>query len=165
MPARVDLVHWPFWGAALAVASATLGLVLLRQRWPALLATWLAYLVILAPHVGLARIGTQIAADRYCYMASIPLSQFYAAWGFAWIVRETPRNRPIARAVTAMGATSGLLLVLKLRSRGSNALTWRNSAAALDPRPRSERTSMGVALTFTFTWRPRLLEAGKTHEG
>ena len=46
-----------------------MGLFLLRRRRPALLAAWLSYLVILAPNLGMLRIGNQIAADRYSYIA------------------------------------------------------------------------------------------------
>jgi hypothetical protein len=36
-------------------------------------------LIILAPNMGLMRIGNQIAADRYSYVATMPLFLFTAA--------------------------------------------------------------------------------------
>ena len=60
------------WGIPLVVAT-TLIVISLRRRWPGLLACWVAFLIILSPNMGLMRIGNQIAADRYSYIASMSL--------------------------------------------------------------------------------------------
>ncbi|MGN6732284.1 MAG: tetratricopeptide repeat protein [Candidatus Binatia bacterium] len=50
-------------------AGITVGLFLLRNLWPAGLACWIYYLVILAPVLGFAQSGPQLVADRYSYLA------------------------------------------------------------------------------------------------
>src|SRR5213592_3852425 len=42
-----------------------------RRRWPGLPATWLAYVVVLLPVLGIFQSGPQIAADRYTYLAGL----------------------------------------------------------------------------------------------
>jgi tetratricopeptide (TPR) repeat protein len=69
LPARVDWFDAPFLASILVTLGVSIGLFLVRRRWPGLLAVWLSYLVILAPNLGLVRIGFQIAADRYSYVA------------------------------------------------------------------------------------------------
>ena len=50
-------------GAFFAVTAA----VVLRRRWPWLLAALAAYLVIASPYLGLVRVSITLAADRYCH--------------------------------------------------------------------------------------------------
>jgi Flp pilus assembly protein TadD len=50
-------------GTVLAVAAA----FRLRRRWPWLTAALAAYLVIASPYLGLVRVGTPLAADRYSH--------------------------------------------------------------------------------------------------
>ncbi|MGH7872246.1 MAG: hypothetical protein ACREQO_08510, partial [Candidatus Binatia bacterium] len=54
-------------GAAALIISVTL--ILLRRRWPAGVACWIYYLVLLAPVLGIAQSGPQFVADRYSYLA------------------------------------------------------------------------------------------------
>src|SRR5438445_8837463 len=71
LPPTVNPGALPFilsYGLVLAIT----GLVLvLRRRVPGLLATWLAYIVVLLPVLGIFQIGLQIAADRYTYLAGL----------------------------------------------------------------------------------------------
>jgi Tfp pilus assembly protein PilF len=108
--------------SALAAVAITIVLTLLRRRWPAGLAGWTAYVLILLPLLGLVQRGPQIAADRYTYLASLPWIALLAAglerlWG--------PEPRPTWRAATALGATAAVLGVL-------GALTIRQVAGWRD---------------------------------
>lgn len=49
------------------------------RRRPGLLAAWLAYLIILLPNSGLIQISQQLTADRYTYLATMPLFVLLAA--------------------------------------------------------------------------------------
>jgi Flp pilus assembly protein TadD len=109
---RADFLRGPFVLAALATVVMSAVAIGLRRRWPGLLAAWAAYLVILGPNIGIARIGNQIAADRYSYVASIPWAVL-AGYG---VFRGT-KNRP---RLVAAGAAVGLGMVL-----GLAAMTWR----------------------------------------
>ena len=62
-----------------AVAAATAFLWSRRRQWPAGLAAWASYVVLLLPVLGLAVTGAQVAADRYTYLAMIPAAVLAAA--------------------------------------------------------------------------------------
>src|SRR5262249_29417077 len=104
VPERVVWYELPFVACIVATLGVSVGLFLLRRRWLGLLAAWLSYLVILAPNLGLVRLGEQIAADRYSYLASMgPVVVLAAALG-----RIRPMGRPAwplaaGRAAASLG--------------------------------------------------------------
>ncbi len=71
VPRRIDWFAPPFLASILGTVAVSVGLFLMRRRWPGLLAAWLSYLVILAPSSGLIRMSDQLAADRYSYLSMI----------------------------------------------------------------------------------------------
>jgi tetratricopeptide (TPR) repeat protein len=71
LPAEVDPLHPTFLVPALAVAAITTAAIALRRRWPAGLAAWVYYAVVLAPVVGIVHSGHQLAHDRYSYLACL----------------------------------------------------------------------------------------------
>ncbi len=79
LPGRLDWLAPPFLVSILATVAMSVGLFLMRRRWPGLLAAWLSYLVILAPSSGLIRMNNQLAADRYSYLAMVGLVVLAAA--------------------------------------------------------------------------------------
>lgn len=120
LPDRIDPLAWPYPLAAVAVAAVTAGAVALRRRWPALLAVWVSYIVILLPVVGIVQNGPQIAADRYTYLASLGwavligggVRQWWAASGS----RRLTEPRTLVVAVLAVAIIGGL-----------GALTWKQA--------------------------------------
>lgn len=58
---------------ALGSAALTGTAIWFARRWPGLLAAWLAYLALLAPVSGLVRSSLGVVADRYAYVATMPL--------------------------------------------------------------------------------------------
>lgn len=138
-PDSISLLAWPFSGAAAAVLAISAGLVLARLRygWRGPLAAWTAYLVILAPHLGLVPSGDHIAADRYCYLASVPLF-VVVGWGLCRMIRAA-RGRPAVGALSA-GIAAALLLGLGSLS-WAQSRTWRDAdhlwshALAVSDRP------------------------------
>lgn len=122
LPARVDPLAPAFAASILAVVGLTIGAWSVRRRWPGVPAAWAAYLLILAPNLGLARVGNQIAADRYSYAASIPLA-ILAAEALRRAIR--PGGRRAAIAVGLALATAAGWGVLAHRQ----ALTWRTDEA------------------------------------
>ena len=91
--------------AVLVLGTLTLGILGIRRRWPALAAGWFAYLVLLAPVVGLTPSGQTATADRYMYLPGVALSMIV---GLS-IVRIEPRFGG-RRATLAIVAVLTLLL-------------------------------------------------------
>jgi protein O-mannosyl-transferase len=71
LPAHLNLSDWPFLLSGLVVAVLSAGLFVARHRWPAGLASWVCYVMILLPVLGLAQSGPQIVADRYTYSSCL----------------------------------------------------------------------------------------------
>jgi Flp pilus assembly protein TadD len=104
----------PVFGACVVLLLVSITLAIKqRRRWPWLPPVLAAYLVIVAPYLGLARVSVTLASDRYCQAALL-----------AWVVlacvglcklAERPYSRP---TWLAAGATTVALAL------GLTALTW-----------------------------------------
>jgi hypothetical protein len=73
-PDRVDVWSPPYLTSALSILVITAALVVARRQWPAGLAAWVIYLLLLAPVSGVIPIGPQQGADRYTYLPSLSVS-------------------------------------------------------------------------------------------
>jgi protein O-mannosyl-transferase len=124
-------------GAALLIATAAC--IALRRRWPALLAAWIAYLVLILPLSGLARAGHQLAADRYTYLATMPFALLAGA-GLDRLLQRSGR--------VTTGAAAALLLCLGGLTF-AQCHVWRDPASlwgrALEVDPRSEKAAVNLA--------------------
>ncbi len=110
LPRSLALTRPLFAAAAVGVVAVTSWLLVIRRRWPGALAAWTSYLVMLAPNAGLARIGTQIAADRYSYVAMMALVMLGAAV-LARLLRSGLRMRARLVTTACLGAILGLILL------------------------------------------------------
>ncbi|HUI06350.1 MAG TPA: tetratricopeptide repeat protein [Verrucomicrobiae bacterium] len=75
--------------SALAVAAVTALGIWRWRRTPALLASWGAYVMFVLPVSGLTLRGWQAAADRYAYVAILPLV-LLAGGAVVWLWRRGP---------------------------------------------------------------------------
>lgn len=82
--------------SAIVVAISVLSVALVK-RLPLLLATWLMYLVLLAPTSGLVQTGGQGAADRFAYLAVLVMATTLVGGGFS-VARV---SRPIVGVLLA----------------------------------------------------------------
>lgn len=106
--------------AAMAVVLlVTVTLLAGRKRFPAGLATWFQYAVLVSPVLGLLQSGAQKVADRYAYISSMPFSIALAAAAWTWIARAEPGSRT-ARQRAVLGASALLAVVL-------SSLSWRQT--------------------------------------
>jgi tetratricopeptide (TPR) repeat protein len=55
------------------LAGISLGIFVLRRRYPYLVTGWLWYLIMLGPVIGILQVGIQARADRYTYLPQIGL--------------------------------------------------------------------------------------------
>lgn len=147
-----------FVACGLATLVVTGGLVAMRRRRPAVLAVWTVYLILLAPVLGVQQTGPQLAADRYTYLATIPLSALLAA-GVAstWFATSRPGTRLAALATAAV-----VLFVLggaaarQTRVWHDSEALWRQAVAHDDTNALAQY-SLGVELNS----QGRTAEAGE----
>ncbi|MGH7871293.1 MAG: tetratricopeptide repeat protein, partial [Candidatus Binatia bacterium] len=104
--------------SAALLLAITVTCWLLRRRWPWALASWIYYIVVLLPYVGIAQNGPQFAADRYSYLACLPWPVIAAA-GLLHCLRARQRDTISAPMFMSM-QSAGLFLVALL-----SVLTWR----------------------------------------
>jgi Tfp pilus assembly protein PilF len=116
VPEQIDWRLPMFALPILGTFMLTLALVALRRRRPGLLASWLIYLVVLAPNSGVIRINDQIAADRYSYIAMIPLVPVLA--GSICLLRAQRTN------VSVLVCGAIMVSVLLIQTRGQ-CRTWK----------------------------------------
>ncbi len=119
LPTRVSLLEPPFLMSAIAVALLSGGFWLLRRRWPAGLAVWVAYVIMLAPVSGFpVHSGYQIVHDRYSYLSCLGWALLVGG-GVCAVARAVARGvlrLPLARV--AAGAAAIWLT-------GLGVLTWQ----------------------------------------
>ena len=97
---------------ALSVFAVTIGLIVMRNRWPWAIAAWGCYAVIVSPLLGFVQSGPQIAADRYTYISCLPFGVLIGAGMFrlwsAW------KNRLISSSSWYMAITGVFVCLLLL---------------------------------------------------
>lgn len=148
LPHDLSLARWPYAQAALFVTALTLALFLTRRRWPAALAAWAAYAVILFPNVGLLQISQQIAADRYSYLAIMPLMVLLAG-GLSTLWNTTSVKGPATR-VGILTASIAAAIALGIGSNRQVRI-WHDSQALwsatlrIDPRCAVAECQLGQA--------------------
>lgn len=139
LPEELGFAQVRFLVPALAVIALTLALVALRRRFPAGLAAWICYAAVLSPVLGVAQSGPQLVADRYSYLACMPLVLLVGA--------AAARVRPRA----AVSVVLALAVLLSTFATYRRTEAWHSSVtlweAAYDVNPESPMTllSLGVA--------------------
>jgi len=115
VPPRIDPVAWPFLPSAAVVIALSVGLWIFRRRWPAALACWLSYVVIVAPVLGFVQSGRQLVADRYSYLPCLGWALLVGAgWFFLWQRRTVSwlgSRKPAVPVALAAAMVVGLALV------------------------------------------------------
>lgn len=137
--------------SGLIVLALTVGFFLTRKRWPAGLASWLCYAVILIPVLGIVPFGPQVVADRYSYLSCLGWALLAGA-GLFHFRRRRLDGRLRTRAFNLVD-TSGVLILVVL-----SILSWRQSqvwhdserlwrhALAIDPKTSFAHNLLGLAL-------------------
>lgn len=117
LPARVDPLAPRFLLPALGVIAISLIVLALRRRWPAGLAVWVYYGLVLGPVTGIVHAGHQLAHDRYSYLSCLGWALLVGA-AVADIVRRGAAGR-ISPWVTRLAAAAFTAWIFALAT-----LTW-----------------------------------------
>jgi Flp pilus assembly protein TadD len=127
LPARIELLSWPYLGAAAVAATVSVVAALRWRRWPGLLAVWVSYVAILLPVLAIVQAGPQLAADRYTYLAGLGWALLIGAGLGAWWAAGSSRLIQARRA--AILAVAGTAAACAL-----GTLTWQQVHVWYDPR-------------------------------
>jgi len=151
LPHDLGLRRWPYGVAAVCVGVITIGLVLKRRRWPGVLAAWLCYVVILFPNVGLVQISQQIAADRYSYLAMMPLMILLGGgvsvlWASGSAGRRY-RRAGVLLAVSSAAVALGIATNRQVRLWHDSRTLW-SGALRIDPRCAVAECMLGTAIVM-----------------
>lgn len=132
--------------SALLVIAISVCLVSLRRRWPWALASWICYVLILAPVLGIVQAGPQIAADRYTYLACLPWAVLVAAAAYhLWRADAGRLGRNVAVVVLAT-LLVGLGLGTSQQTRvWHDSLSLWDHVLEIDPRNDFAYTNRGAA--------------------
>ncbi|MFZ5862018.1 MAG: tetratricopeptide repeat protein [Nitrospirota bacterium] len=131
--------------AAAGLVSAGTIVIWAGQRARGAAACALAYLILLAPVLGLIRQGDQLVADRYSYFAGAPLAVALGVGLLTVRTRGTPR---LARGLS-VSAVGVIILFGALSWQLAHA--WKNPSAlwtravAVDPTSYHARINLGLA--------------------
>jgi hypothetical protein len=115
----------PFAIAAAAVSTAALFLAFTRKRTDGLAQAALSYLILILPALGLYKSGRMIAADRWSYLASIPLSLLAAA-----ALAHALDGRTFRAAAAVLVAALILATRAQLPVWSSDESVWTRAVAA-----------------------------------
>lgn len=136
LPIHFDPWNWRFMLSGFVVIAISISLFVARHRWPFGLASWMCYVAILFPVLGLAQSGPQFAADRYTYLSCLGWALLGgAALWYYWDIWSTGKTR--SRAIVFAAGTAIVIVLGNLTSRqvgvwhDSNAL-WRHVIAVTE---------------------------------
>jgi protein O-mannosyl-transferase len=120
------LLTWRYALCAGGILAAAISLIFLRRRWPAALAAWLAYALILLPNLGIVQISRQLVTDRYSYIAIMPLMMLLAGAAFKFCA--SVHRQPVVARNALLVVLAVCVLGLCSASR-RQALIWRDSVS------------------------------------
>lgn len=144
LPRPFNPLEVRFVAAAIAVAVGGVLVWWAARRARGLAVAALAYLILLAPVLGLIRQGDQLVADRYSYFAGVPLALVFGAGLLLLARRATPQ------AGTALMTTAVAVVVVfgigtwRLTRVWQDAGTLWAHAVAVDPASYQAHTNLGL---------------------
>lgn len=118
----------------LAGLLITTALFALRRRFPAALAAWITYGVIISPVLGITQSGEQIAADRYSYLSCLPFAVLAAA-GVVWILQ---RIQASGTKMAVCVSSAALVVVLAILTFNQTK-TWHDDLSLWNQALKADR--------------------------
>jgi tetratricopeptide (TPR) repeat protein len=118
LPRKLDPFAWPFLLSGVVVVGLTIGLFVLRRRWPAGLASWVCYVVVVAPVLGFVQSGRQMVADRYSCLSCLAWAILLGGGLYYLWKRNVDQRRGEPKFSLLTAAAAVILMALAV-------LTWK----------------------------------------
>jgi tetratricopeptide (TPR) repeat protein len=145
-----------FWNTPTLISGASVFLLtamlfVVRHRWPAGLAVWVFYGVLLIPVSGVVAFGPYAVADRFSYLPCLGLAVLAGA-GFFYCWGGWDKGRVGLRTLVLTRSLAVLLLIVLGVLSWQQTQIWHNSerlwrhALALDERSSFAHNNLGLAL-------------------
>jgi len=157
LPPRVNPLELPYLLSGVAGLAITAAVWLLRRRWPAGLATWAFYLVMLAPVAGIVHTGNHLGADRNTYVPGMGFALLLGALAVTVVLawrRGVLRTPIVAMALGVVAIwIGGLALMARVQSSVwyNQETLWRY-AIEVDPACAICHHNLGVTLSSRGDW-------------
>jgi len=160
---RYDATRPLYIACVALVVLALIALVLLRRRLPGLVAAAVTSVVLVSPVLGFSQSGPQKVADRYTYIAAIPLCVLVGGLVLRWMVGGAPRA-VVRRFALVAGVTLIVSGALGSLAR-AQTWVWRDSESVfrrvVEVEPDNFFGSLGLSLALGR--RPETLEEALVH--
>ena len=143
-PQKIDPARFPLEASIATGALLTAAAILLRRKYPALLAVWLAYVVTLAPVLGIIYNGLEITADRYSYLPCLGWALIIGSIIGRWSVGKRPLRFVVPAVAGIVVIVLGLLARNQLRMWHDSETLWTYTLS-VEPSYLAH-TSLGSAL-------------------
>jgi tetratricopeptide (TPR) repeat protein len=105
LPSSISPAEPRFLASLVVLAALIVAVLILARRHPGIAAAGACYAVLVSPVLGLFQSGIQLAADRYTYLATIPIAMLLAVAGARLAISPgATRPRPIVLAVFSLVA-------------------------------------------------------------
>jgi len=127
LPQHVQPLGARYLASYLLIIVAAGALWWLRKRSPAVVSACIAFVIAIAPMLGVVQNGPQIAADRYTYFAA-PWLALLAGGVFAWLASRRSPSRA-KRVEGLLFPTSTLLVALLATLTWRQTLVWRETSS------------------------------------
>jgi Flp pilus assembly protein TadD len=125
VPRSPSLLQAPYLASAFGVIAITAVLWVVRHRWPAGLATWAFYLVVLAPVSGLVHTGYHLGADRNTYVSCAGFAVLVGA--LVVVIAQARRRRALRASIAGAALTLCALWIVGLGLGARvQATVWRD---------------------------------------
>jgi len=139
-PTELHITEPRLIAALLVILLLTGTLIALRRRWPAGLATWAIYVIVISPVLGVVQAGPQFVADRYSYLACLPFAILLAA-GLAKLLAGRAARAAFVAALLVLVAL-GVLTRRQIPIWNDSWSLWR-AALAYDPGSWNANSNLG----------------------
>jgi protein O-mannosyl-transferase len=135
-PTGASLAQWPYWACAVAAGAAAAATAALWRRAPRLAACAAFYALTIFPVLGVFRFGPQSVADRYSYLACLPL---------ALLAGEALRRAQADRRWKACAAPAAAAVLLVLAALTARQVRFWESGRTLWTRELALRPDVPLA--------------------